>query len=212
MTRATNISPLKENIEQFVFLIEDNRQLREDVARTLSFCEFTVFEYDNADDFLDNYPQAVPAVIVADMSMPGKSGVELQQQLQETGRKIPIIFISGESTDAQIISAMKNGAIDFLLKPFTRESLLSAVAKAIEIDAITMQKLVKKSAFDQKIKVLSPRELQVFHLLAIGLNNTELMERLKISLPTVKQYKSEVMYKLRLRSIAELIAMNNESH
>jgi DNA-binding CsgD family transcriptional regulator len=66
-------------------------------------------------------------------------------------------------------------------------------------------------SFEQKLKILSPRELQVFNLLALGLNNNELMDNLKISLPTVKQYKSEVMYKLRLRSVAELIAMKLDS-
>jgi FixJ family two-component response regulator len=145
------------------------------------------------------------------MRMPGITGVELQETLSATGRKMPMVFMSGESTDAQIVAAMKNGAVDFLLKPFSRENLLTAVAKAIEIDTLAMKTFVKRAAFEQKLKILSPRELQVFNLLALGLNNNELMEKLEISLPTVKQYKSEVMYKLRLRSIAELIALKRET-
>jgi FixJ family two-component response regulator len=197
----------KEENPKYVYLLEDNQQLREDLARTLEFCNFIVFQFSNADDFLNQHSQLVPAVIVTDMRMPGLTGVQLQEKLTTMGRKIPMIFISGESTDAQIVAALKNGAVDFLLKPFSRESLLSAVAKGIEIDSIGMQKLVKKAAFEQKLKILSPRELQVFNLLALGLNNNELMDELKIALPTVKQYKSEVMYKLRLRSVSELIAM-----
>lgn len=200
-----------EKKNHFVFLLEDNEQLRADLARTLEFCGFTVFQFSNAQDFLEQHSQVVPAVVVTDMRMPGLTGVELQSQLATMGRKMPIIFISGESTDAQIVAAMKNGAIDFLLKPFSRESLLSAVAKGIEIDSVAMQKLIKKAAFEQKLKILSPRELQVFNFLALGFNNNELMDELKISLPTVKQYKSEVMYKLRLRSVAELIAMHSDA-
>lgn len=119
-----------------------------------------------------------------------------------------MVIISGESTDQQIITALKNGAIDFLLKPFARENLLAAVAKGIEMDSTAMQKVIRVSEFNEKLKILSPRERQVFELLSQGLSNKELMESLDISLPTVKQYKSEVMYKLRLRSLAELIALN----
>ena len=121
---------------------------------------------------------------------------------------MPIIFMSGESTDSQIVKAFKNGANDFLLKPFGRELLLQAVAKAIEQDAVVMQGLIQKAQLLEKLKSLSPRERQVFELLAKGYGNKELVETMGISLPTAKQYKSEVMYKLRLRSLAELIALN----
>ena len=104
--------------------------------------------------------------------------------------------------------AFKNGAFDFLLKPFSREAFLSTVARAIEQDANAMQELIRKSQLSEALKTLSPRERQVFELLAKGYGNKELVDELGISLPTVKEYKSEVMYKLRLRSLAELIALN----
>ncbi|WP_143070644.1 response regulator transcription factor, partial [Polynucleobacter sp. QLW-P1DATA-2] len=149
-----------------------------------------------------------PAVLITDMRMPKQSGVELQSELISKGHKIPIIFISGESSDEQIIAALKSGAVDFLLKPFSREALLGAVAKAIEQDAIAMQDLIRKAQLSEALKTLSPRERQVFELLAKGYGNKELVNALGISLPTVKEYKSEVMYKLRLRSLAELISLN----
>jgi FixJ family two-component response regulator len=201
----------KEEIPKYIFLLEDNDELRADLARSLEFCGFTVFQYADAQTFLDNFSQVVPAVIVTDMRMPGLSGVELQARLATEGRKIPMIFISGESTDVQIVSAMKNGAVDFLLKPFSRENLLSAVAKGIEIDALAMQKLVKRVAFEQKLKLLSPREVQTFNLLVLGFNNTQIVNELGISLPTAKQYKSAVMYKLGLRSVAELVTLKLDS-
>lgn len=209
-----NLTPKSLPVEEkpkYIFLLEDNQQLRADLARSLEFCGFTVFQYPDAQTFLDNFSHVVPAVVVTDMRMPGLSGVELQARLAIEGRKIPMIFISGESTDAQIVSAMKNGAIDFLLKPFSREHLLSAVAKGIEIDALAMQKLVKKVAFEQKIKILSPRELQTFNLLLLGFNNTQIVNELGVSLPTAKQYKSAVMYKLGLRSVAELVTLKVNS-
>jgi FixJ family two-component response regulator len=140
--------------------------------------------------------------------MPKQSGIELQAELIDKGHTIPIIFISGESSDKQIVKAFKNGAFDFLLKPFSREVFLSSVAKAIEQDSVAMQDLIRKSQLAEALKTLSPRERQVFELLTKGYGNKELVEKLGISLPTVKEYKSEVMYKLRLRSLAELIALN----
>jgi FixJ family two-component response regulator len=135
----------------------------------------------------------------------------LQTKLLNQGRKIPFVFISGESTVPQAIKAMKQGAVEFLVKPFSRESLLTAVAKAIEIDIQQMHEVVRKSEFEQKLTSLSPRERQVFGLLAKGYSNTELVEELGVALSTVKEYKSEVMYKLRLRSLSELIALNNNT-
>jgi FixJ family two-component response regulator len=194
--------------KKYVFLVEDDDGLRSDLERALQFCGYFVFSFANPEQFLSEFKPLVPAVLVTDMRMPKLSGVQLQLELIEKGHKIPIIFISGESSDEQIVKAFKNGAFDFLLKPFSREAFLTTIAKAIEQDSIAMQELIRKSRLAEALKTLSPRELQVFHLLAKGYGNKELVEALGISLPTVKEYKSEVMYKLRLRSLAELIALS----
>lgn len=196
------------NSKKYIFLVEDNDELRSDLERALQFCGYTIFSFASPEDFLQEFKPLVPAVLVTDMRMPKQSGIELQSELIAKGHKIPIIFISGESTDYQIIKAFKNGAFDFLLKPFSREDFLSAVAKAIEQDTVAMQELIRKSQLDEALKNLSPRERQVFELLTKGYGNKELVDELGISLATVKEYKSEVMYKLRLRSLAELIALN----
>lgn len=195
---------------KYIFLVEDDDELRSDLERALKFCGYTIFSFADPEQFLSQFKPLVPAVLVTDMRMPKLSGVQLQSELIEKGHKIPIIFISGESSDEQIVKAFKNGAFDFLLKPFSREAFISVVAKAIEQDGIAMQELIRKSRLSETLKTLSPRELQVFHLLAKGYGNKELVEALGISLSTVKEYKSEVMYKLRLRSLAELIALNTK--
>ena len=194
--------------KKYIFLVEDNDELRSDLERALKFCGYTIFSFASPEDFLREFKPLVPAVLVTDMRMPKQSGIELQSELISKGHKIPIIFISGESTDHQIVKAFKNGAFDFLLKPFSREDFLSAVAKAIEKDTVAMQELIRKSQLAEALKNLSPRERQVFELLTKGYGNKELVDELGISLATVKEYKSEVMYKLRLRSLAELIALN----
>ena len=194
--------------KKYVFLVEDDDGLRHDLEATLSFMGYTVYSYANPETFLNEYKPLAPAVLVTDMRMPKKSGVELQAEMLSKGHKLPIIFISGESLDEQIVRAFKNGASDFLLKPFSREVLLASVAKAIEQDSIEMQELIRKNQLSEALKTLSPRERQVFDLLAKGYGNKELVEVLGVALSTAKEYKSEVMYKLRLRSLSELISLN----
>ena len=190
--------------------MEDDNGLRSDLERALQFCGYTTFSFADPEQVLLNFKPLVPAVLVTDMRMPKLSGVQLQSELLEKGHKIPIIFISGESSDEQIVKAFKNGAFDFLLKPFSREVFLSSVAMALEQDSVAMQEVIRKSQLAEALKTLSPRERQVFDLLARGYGNKELVDELGIAISTAKEYKSEVMYKLRLRSLAELIALNTK--
>ena len=194
--------------KKHIFLIEDDQALRLDLIDALQFAGYSVHDFGDPDQFLLEFRPLVPAVLITDMRMPNKTGIQLQEELVSKGHRLPIIFISGESTDQQIVKAFNNGAFDFLLKPFGREALFSVVAKAMEKDIIAMTDHIRKAQLTESLKILSPRERQVFELMAKGYGNKELVEALGVSLPTVKEYKSEMMYKLRLRSLAELMALN----
>jgi FixJ family two-component response regulator len=208
MTPDQNSQPV-QNHSKHIFLIDDDESMRTVLKGMLEFLGFQVHVYASAIEFLKVSMQAAPAVIITDMQMPDMSGVELQAELLKRGRQIPIIFISGESTLPQTISAMKQGAIEFLLKPFERDQLLSAVVRGLEQDVAYMRSYVVQTTLAEGLKGLSPREREVFELLAIGFNNLQIQEKLNISLPTAKQYKSEVMRKLNLSSLAHLIALKN---
>jgi FixJ family two-component response regulator len=208
MTPDQNSQP-GQNHSKHIFLIDDDESMRTVLKGMLEFLGFQVHVYASAIEFLKVSMQAAPAVIITDMQMPDMSGVELQADLLKRGRQIPIIFISGESTLPQTISAMKQGAIEFLLKPFERDQLLSAVVRGLEQDVAYMRSYVVQTTLAEGLKGLSPREREVFELLAIGFNNLQIQEKLNISLPTAKQYKSEVMRKLNLSSLAHLIALKN---
>ena len=211
MTPANN-GQSGENHSKHIFLIDDDESMRTVLKGMLEFLGFQVHVYASAIEFLKVSMQAAPAVIITDMQMPDMSGVELQAELLKRGRQIPIIFISGESTLPQTISAMKQGAIEFLLKPFERDQLLSAVVRGLEQDVAYMRSYVVQTTLAEGLKGLSPREREVFELLAIGFNNLQIQEKLNISLPTAKQYKSEVMRKLNLSSLAHLMALKNGRH
>jgi two-component system response regulator TtrR len=185
-----------------IFLVEDDPSQRESIQSFLEFKSYDVQSFKSAEEFL-NLPQIRrPSILITDMRLPHSSGLELHKKLAKLGLDIPIIFISGESSIQQSIDAMKQGAIEFLVKPFDTKDLINAVEKAIYIE-------LKKVNLMTLLKNLSPRENQVYGLLIQGLNNNELMEKINISLPTVKQYKSEVMRKLGVKSLSELINLSH---
>jgi two-component system response regulator FixJ len=193
---------------EHVFLVDDDDALRDGIADLLRVVGYQVYSWSDGAAFLADIPRVAPAVLITDMRMPGLSGVELHAELLRLGRTLPVIYISGESTVAQSIQAMKLGAMEFLVKPFGREELLRAVATSLEKDRQQMQHLIKAARVAQARAQLSPREVQVHELMLKGYNNREIMDALQISLPTAKQYKAEVMRKLAVRSLSELISLS----
>lgn len=190
------------NKDVVIFLVEDDHSQRESIQSFLGFKGYDIQSFKSAEEFLGLPQIPRPSILITDMRLPHSSGVELHKQLTKLGLDIPIIFISGESSIQQSIDAMKQGAIDFLVKPFDTKDLTNAVEKAIYIE-------LKKVNLMALLKNLSPRENQLYELLLQGLNNSELMGKMNISLPTVKQYKSEVMRKLGTKSLSELINLSN---
>lgn len=191
-----------------VDVVEDDDSIRESICSLLRFAGYQIRAWSDAESFLQNMPRTAPAVVITDMRMPGMSGVQMHNVLLERGRSMPVIYVSGETTVPETISAMKLGAIDFLVKPFTREALLKAVAAAMEKDRNQMRQMIEQARFDAALDHLAPREKEVLELLIKGYSNAEIMEAMHISLPTAKQYKSQVMRKLGVRSLSELMKLS----
>lgn len=183
-----------------IHLIEDDASQRDSIESLLAFKGFITKSYSTANDFLQALPFERPAIVIADIQLPDISGVDLHRMLLEKNINPPIIFISGEASIQESIDAMKQGAIEFLVKPFEIDTLIAAVNNAIKIE-------LKEINLNFLLKNLSPRELEVYNLLLQGLNNQELIDKLHLSLPTVKQYKSEVMRKLKVNSLSKLIEL-----
>lgn len=188
-----------------VYLIEDHDDLRIGLVKMLQNFGFVVHSFSKAIEFLDASLNDSPAVIITDMRMPEMSGVELQATLLGQGRKTPILFISGESTVEQSVKAMKQGAFEFLIKPFSQNALLEAVRRGIEMDLVNKASAYAVASLDNRLNALSPREREVFWLLTKGYNNKQLVNELGVSLATAKQYKGQVIQKMGVRSISEMV-------
>ncbi len=194
-----------------VFLVEDDASLRASIEDLLSFEGYRVSAWPDPQSFLDALPDLAPAVLITDMRMPSLSGVQMHALLRHRGCQMPVIYISGESSVQEGIDAMKQGAIEFLVKPFGRVALLDAVAKGMELDRGRLAQVEAASRLSRLLALLTPREREVHGLMLKGYGNADIVRTLGISLATAKQYKSEVLRKLQARSLAELMKLGAES-
>ena len=188
-----------------VFLVDDNHDVRFYLADMLVRLGYTVDTFDNAQAFLSNALDISPAVVLLDMRMPGLTGLELQNRLLSIGRRTPIVFISGESEKTEIIEAFRHGAIDFVLKPFSRDKLCLILEKAMDIDRRRHQEFVNTDTVRRVFNVLSNREKEIFMLIVQGLTNKGIAEVTGIQPGTAKKHRATIYQKLNVNSSAELI-------
>jgi FixJ family two-component response regulator/signal transduction histidine kinase len=191
-----------------VFVIDDDPSMRRAVERQLQGAGYRVETFASARGFLDRVPHAGVACIVSDVRMPGLSGLDLQASLAQASRDLPIVFISGHGDVSITAHAMRAGAINFLAKPFTRSDLLAAVAEALargrELDAARSERAALQTRYDS----LTPREREVFALVAAGLLNKLIADRLGAAETTVKIHRGRVMEKMGADSVADLVRMS----
>ena len=191
--------------EPTVFVVDDDPSVRRSVVRLLESAGLRVEGFDSGESFLEHRRPTGPGCVVLDVRMSGMTGLELQRRLSVTGRPMAIVFITGHGDVPMSVAAMKGGAVDFLLKPFDDEALLAAIDRAIERDRawlLEQQKLaVLRIGYDR----LTPREQQVFALVAAGLLNKQVAAQLGTSEKTIKVHRARVMAKMEAASLADLV-------
>jgi two-component system, LuxR family, response regulator FixJ len=187
-----------------VYVIDDNATVAASLGDTLKRLGYTTEVYHDPQVFLKESMPISPAVILLDMRMPSMTGVELQKRLLDLGRKTPIVFISGEWQSSEIVLGMKQGAVDFLFKPFNLEDLLTAIANALEKDQQNSQVLLQQLTLRERYNALTAREKEVCALLVDGLLNKQIAIKLGISDATIKVHKSRILEKMQVRSLQQL--------
>lgn len=193
-----------------IYLVDDDASIRGALTSTLVRLGYSATAYPSAAEFLKHATPVSPAVIVLDMRMPCQSGVELQAELTRHGWTTPIIFISGESVPAQIVQAMKQGAGDFLLKPFSIQDLLTAVDQALSQDRAMHTVLIKARAVEKLYVTLTPREREVFDAIIAGKTNKQVAAEDGSAAATIKLHRARVLSKMQVDSAADLIALMSE--
>lgn len=190
-----------------VFVVDDDASLRRAVERQLQGAGYRVEAFASAQDYLERAPEAGVACIVSDVRMPGLSGLDLQATLAQAKRELPMVFISGHGDAPTTVQAMKAGAVSFLAKPFTKDELLGAVAEALARSRAGARAREESAALRARYESLTSREREVFDLVAAGLLNKLVADRLGIAEKTVKIHRARVMAKLAAGSVADLVRM-----
>jgi response regulator RpfG family c-di-GMP phosphodiesterase len=189
-----------------IYLIDDDEAIRDSLNLTFTDMGYEVFSFSKASLFLNSFPIKSPAVILLDMQMPEMTGQELQEQLFKRGKIPPIIFISGQTHQKQIIDVFRNGASDFILKPFSVQELLVPIKLALEADRQTNDSLDEINRIQDLHALLTPKEKEVCDLLVKVSLSKEVAQILNISESTVKIHKSRVMQKMQVNSLQHLTA------
>jgi two-component system, LuxR family, response regulator FixJ len=188
-----------------VVVVDDDPSVRQSVHTLLKREGYRVSVYDSADAFLQNLEFHTPTVLLTDVRMPGMSGVDLQGRLKALGHDLPMVFVSGESRQEEIIAAMKHGAIDFLLKPFTAQAMLDALQRAMHMATERLAQANKANQVSELLKRLTPRELEVCHWMVRGYSNQQISAVDGAAAATIKLHRSRVMEKMQANTLPELI-------
>ena len=195
----------REPSEPVVFIVDDDLSMREALVDLFRSMKFDAQAFESATALMEVASFNRPGCIVLDVRLPGLSGLDFQTQLERLGSKMPIVFMTGFGDIPMSVRAMKAGAVDFLTKPFKDQDILDAVAAAMEHDAARRRQHAQSEAIALLAEHLTPREREVMKAVVTGLMNKQIAHELGISEVTVKLHRGNVMRKMEVRSVAELV-------
>jgi RNA polymerase sigma factor (sigma-70 family) len=190
-----------------VFIIDDDPSVRRGLSRLLRTAGHEAETFSSARDFLASPSRTKPGCLVLDVNLPGLSGIDLQSELTREGDAPPIVFITGLGDIPTSVKAMKQGAVDFLTKPFEAQALLDAVDLALARGAQARSRHDQKEAIKTMLETLTPREREVFDGVVRGLLNKQIALQLGTAEKTIKVHRGRVMKKLGAASVADLVRM-----
>jgi FixJ family two-component response regulator len=191
----------------FVHVVDDDASFRTAIERRLKHAGYQVETYSSAQHLLDRPPGTEkPGCILLDVQMPGLNGLELQDRLVELGSILPIVFVTGHSDIPTTVRAIKAGAEDFLTKPIPSEQMIAAIERAMAHYELARNQRTELNSFRAQVASLTPRERQVFHLMMRGMINKKIAGELGTTERTVKAHRHEVMEKMQVDSLAELVS------
>jgi FixJ family two-component response regulator len=191
-----------------IHVVDDDASFRTAIERRLKLAGYDVATYESAQQLLDHLPDGEkPSCILLDVQIPRLSGPELQSRLTGLGSTVPIVFLTGHADTATTVRAIKAGAEDFLTKPVSSEQLIDAIERALARQETARGQRSKLDSFRSLLSSLTPRERQVFDLIVRGKINKQTAYELGTTERTVKAHRHQVMEKMKVHSLAELVSI-----
>lgn len=188
-----------------VFIVDDDEAVRDSLRWLLEANGYRVRPYSSAETFLDEYDPGQIGVLIADVRMPGMSGLELQEQLIARKAPLPIVFITGHGDVPMAVSTIKKGAVDFLEKPFNEADLRDTVARMLEQAVQRISQYQAQRDHEAMLARLTAREQQVLGRIVAGRLNKQIADDLGISIKTVEAHRANIMEKLEVTTVADLM-------
>lgn len=196
---------MDEEVRPTVFVVDDDQAVRQSLEMLLRSVGMSAATFASAEEFLEAYDSNAPGCLVLDVRMPGTSGLELQKKLKDRGCLIPVIVITGHGDVPVAVSAMKEGALDFIQKPFSKQLLLERIKDALAEDVRLREQNANQRRIESRVGSLTAREKEVMQLVAAGLSNKQMAVRLGVSQKTVEVHRAHVMHKMQVDSLAQLV-------
>lgn len=193
------------NPSSTVYIVDDDEAVRDSLRWLLEANGYRVRAYVSAESFLEDYDPNQVGVLIADVRMPGMSGLELQEQLIARQAPLPIVFITGHGDVPMAVTTMKKGAIDFLEKPFNESDLREIVARMLEQATQRVSKFQAQRDHEAMLARLTAREQQVLERIVAGRLNKQIADDLGISIKTVEAHRANIMEKLEVTTVADLM-------
>jgi two-component system response regulator FixJ len=191
-----------------IYVVDDDDGMRRALDTLLGTVGFKTAVFSRPSDFLANFKPDLPGCLVLDIRMPDMSGLELQQHLNRMGSMLPVIFITGHGDVPMAVQAMKEGAFEFIQKPFRDQDLLDRINHALKQDAENRTLVARRADVLHRLESLTPRERQVMDLVVDGAANKVIAIDLELSERTVEIHRAKVMEKMGARSVAHLVKLH----
>ncbi|HXP45594.1 MAG TPA: response regulator [Candidatus Acidoferrales bacterium] len=190
-----------------VFVVDDESAVGVSIKRLLHSVGLEARHFTSASEFLRAKRPDAPGCVVLDVRLPDLSGLDLQQELAKANVDLPVIFVTGHADIPMTVRAMKAGAVEFLTKPFREQELLEAVQRAISRHRQILDQRASMRVLQSRYELLTPREREVFPLVASGLLNKQVAAELNASEKTIKVHRGQLMQKMEAHSLSDLIRM-----
>jgi FixJ family two-component response regulator len=201
----TMTTPIPSDANSVVFVVDDDPDVRSGLKLLLESVGLGCVTFASVQEFMRNKPSGGSHCLILDVRMPGMGGLDFQKELADARNKIPIIFISGHGDIPMTVGAMKAGAVDFLTKPLREQDVLDAVHAALALDRTARRRDDKLADSQHRYETLSEREREVMSDVVVGMMNKQIAARIGVSEGTVKAHRHNLMKKMGIHTVAELV-------
>ena len=199
------------NARKLVCAVDDDQSVRRGLGRLFKSAGYAGETFASAEDYLAREIFEGPICLVLDVRMPGLNGLGLQEALETRGACEQIVFITGHGDVPTATQAMKNGAVDFLMKPFDDEELIEAVKRALARGEEQLRKRAERREARGRVDKLTPREFEVLRFVVMGLLNKQIASELHTAEKTIKVHRGRVMQKLGVTSVPDLVRVSQRA-